>query len=61
MEDLSSAEHKSVVDESSSIVLSLLKRDCVGVRCQMLSERDDCRNVRSKKGSNAADVPRTNG
>ena len=39
MEELSSAEHKSVVDESSSIVLSLLKRECVGDHCQMLSER----------------------
>ena len=39
MEELSSAEHKSVVEESSSIVLSLLKRECVGAHCQMLSER----------------------
>ena len=39
MEELSSTEHKSVVDESSSIVLSLLKRECVGAHCQMLSER----------------------
>ena len=29
MEDLSPAEHKSVVDLSSSIVVSLLKRECV--------------------------------
>ena len=40
MEDSSLAEHKSVVDESSSIVLSLKKRDCVGAHCQMLSERE---------------------
>ena len=39
MEDLSSAERKSFVDESSSIVPSLLKRECVGANCQMLSER----------------------
>ena len=39
MEDLSSAEHTSVVDESSLLVLSLLKRECVGAHCQMLSER----------------------
>ena len=39
MEDLSSAEHKSVVDESSSLVLSILKRECVSAHCQMLSER----------------------
>ena len=30
MEDLSSEERRSVVDERSSIVLSLLKRECVG-------------------------------
>ena len=29
MEDLTSAEHKSVVYESSSIVVSLWKRECV--------------------------------
>ena len=39
MEDLSSEERRSVVDESSSIVLSLLKRECVGAQCQMLSGR----------------------
>ena len=39
MEDLSSEERRSVVDESSSIVLSLLKRECVSAQCQMLSER----------------------
>ena len=39
MEDLSSAEHKSVIDESSSIVFSLLKCECVGDHCQTLSER----------------------
>ena len=39
MEDLSSEERRSVVDESSSIVLSLLKREGVGAHCQMLSER----------------------
>ena len=39
MEDLSSTEHKSVVDESSSIVLSLLKRECDGAHWHMLSER----------------------
>ena len=39
MEDLSSEERRSVVDESSSIVLSLLKRECVGAQCQKLSER----------------------
>ena len=39
MEDLCSAGHKSVVDESSSTVLSLLKRECVGAHCQMRSER----------------------
>ena len=39
MEDLSSEECRSVVDESSSIVLALLKRECVGAQCQMLSER----------------------
>ena len=39
MEDLSSEERRPVVDESSSIVLSLLKRDCVSAQCQMLSER----------------------
>ena len=38
MEDLSSEERRSVVDESSSIVLSLLKHECVSVQCQMLSE-----------------------
>ena len=39
MEDLTSAEHKSVVYESSSIVFSLWKRECVGAHRQMLSER----------------------
>ena len=39
MEDLSSAEHKSVVDESSSIVFFLLKHECVGAHCQMPSDR----------------------
>ena len=39
VEDLRSAEHKSVSDESSSIVVSLLKRECVGAHCQLLSER----------------------
>ena len=39
MEDLSSEERRSVVDESSSMVLSLLKRKGVGAHCQALSER----------------------
>ena len=39
MEDLSSEERRSVVDESASIVLSLLQRECVSAQCQMLSER----------------------
>ena len=39
IQELSSAEHKSVVDESSSIVLSLMERECVGAHCQMLSEQ----------------------
>ena len=39
MEDLSSAEHKSVVDESSSMVFSLLKRECVGSSPQVVWER----------------------
>ena len=34
MEDLSSEERRSVFDESSSVVLSLLKRECVGAHCQ---------------------------
>ena len=34
MEDLSSEERRSVVDESSSVVLSLVKRKCVGAQCQ---------------------------
>ena len=38
MEDLSPEERKYVVDEGSSIVLSLLKRECVSAPCQMLSE-----------------------
>ena len=62
MEDLSTAEHKSVVDASSSIVLSLLKRECVGAHCRMLSERVRRLSERAlQKGSNAADMPRTNG
>ena len=39
MEDLSPEERKSVEDEGSSIVLSLLKRECVSAPCQVLSER----------------------
>ena len=39
MEDLSSEERRSVVEESSSMVLSLLKREGVGAHCQALSER----------------------
>ena len=39
MEDLSSEERRSVVDESSSIVLCLLTCECVGAHCQELSER----------------------
>ena len=39
MEVFSSEERRSVVDESSSIVLSLLKRESVGAHCQELSER----------------------
>ena len=39
MEDLSSEERMSVVEESSSMVLSLLKREGVGAHCQVLSER----------------------
>ena len=39
MEDLSPEERKSVVDEGSSIVLSLLKRECVSAPCQVPSER----------------------
>ena len=39
MEDLSSEERRSVVDESSSTVLSLLKRESIGANCQELSER----------------------
>ena len=38
-EDLSSEERRSVVDESSSMVLSLLKRESVDAHCQELSER----------------------
>ena len=50
-----------MVRESSSMVLSLLKREGVGAHCQALSEREDCLNVRSRKGLNAADVQHTNG
>ena len=51
MEDMSSEERRSVVDEGSSIVFSLLKRECVGAQCQMLSnECGDCLSVRSEKG-----------
>ena len=39
MEDLSSEERRSVVDQISSIVLSLLKRECVSAQCQMPSEQ----------------------
>ena len=39
MEDLSQEERKCVVDEGSSIVLSLLKRECVSAPCQVPSER----------------------
>ena len=39
MEDLSSEERRSVVEESSSMVLSLLKREGVGAHYQALSER----------------------
>ena len=39
MEDLSSEELRSVVEESSSMVLSLLMREGVGAHCQALSER----------------------
>ena len=39
MEDLSSEELRSVVKESSSMVLSLLMREGVGAHCQALSER----------------------
>ena len=40
MGDLSPEERrKSVVDEGSSIVLSLLKRECVSAPCPVLSER----------------------
>ena len=39
MEDLSSEERGSVVDESSSLVRSLLKRESVDAHCQELSER----------------------
>ena len=39
LEDLSSGERRSVVEESSSVVLSLLKREGVGAHCQALSER----------------------
>ena len=39
MEDLSSEERRSVVNESSSTVLSLLKRESIGANCQVLSER----------------------
>ena len=39
MEDMASEERRSVVDEGSSIVFSLLKRECVGAQCQMLSKQ----------------------
>ena len=39
MADLSSEERRSVVEETSSIVLSPLKREGVGVHGQTLSER----------------------
>ena len=39
MEDLSPELRESVVDEGSSIVLSLLKRECVSAPCQVLSQR----------------------
>ena len=39
LEDLSTVERKSVVEEGSSIVLSFLKRECVNAQWQMLSER----------------------
>ena len=39
MEDLSSEERRSVVDGCSSIVLSLLRCECVSAQCQMLLER----------------------
>ena len=49
MEDSSPEERRSVVDESSSIVLSLVKLECVGAQCQLLSDK------------NVEDVQRTNG
>ena len=39
MEDLSPEERESVVDEGSSIVLSLLKCECISTPCEVLSER----------------------
>ena len=39
MEDLSSEEGRSVVEDSSFMVLSLLKREGVGAHWQALSER----------------------
>ena len=39
MEDLIPEERRSVVDEGSLIVISLLKRECVGAPCQVLPER----------------------
>ena len=62
MEVLSSEERPSVVDESSSIVLSVLKRESVDVHGQELSERVRrfSENGRSTKGLSGADVQYTN-
>ena len=61
MDDLNATERWSLVEESTLLVLSFLKREGSGAQCHMLTERVRRLAERSKRDSSAADVQHTNG